>query len=484
MMAGEGSMLLVLWACADDQPITKTDSPSPEPEGPAPEDTDETTPVSSGDTAEPPVGRARMSGEYSRADAQAVILGDDREAGIGYALTSAGDVNGDGFADILLGNVGDDSFGDQSGRLLVFHGPLQGDVELSEAVAEYTGTSGFGSVGNLVATAGDINGDGYDDLLGEAFRDATLEPYAGMAFVVFGPLEGSHPAHDADILLHGDVAGEGMGFGIAGIGDTNGDGRADIATGAHLLHPGMAYVWHESLLPGQWTPADADAAFVGEAVGGDEAGAALAGLGDATGDGLTDLLIADYWAGSGQGAAYLVHGPFSGTRGLEDAEASIRGTAGQHLAIRVAGGDLDGDGLGDAVLDRYSPRAIFLFPGSSTGALTEADASARVELSGIADQGLACPGDVDGDGYDDLLLGAPNTSPETGRGAAALYYGPLQGELTDEDVPVWFVAEVDNEGVGSVGGAGDVDGDGYPDILIGAGGAEGRKGAAYLFTGE
>jgi hypothetical protein len=473
-------MLLVLWACADKDPVTQTNHSSPsDPSSPEPEDTGDTT-TPTGDTGTSSAGRPRMSGEYSRSDATAVILGEDRENAIGSTMAAAGDVNGDGFGDVLIGNVQDDSFGDQSGRLLVFLGPLEGTLEISQADAEYTGTSGFGSVGNLVATAGDINGDGYDDLLGEAFRDATFAPYAGMAFVVFGPLEGSHPALEADIRLHGEIEVQGMGFGIAGIGDTNGDGRADIATGAHLLHPGTAYVWHEGLVPGIWTTADADAAFVGEAVGGDEAGAALAGMGDTSGDGLADLLIADYWAGSGQGAAYVVHAPFSGTTGLEDAEGSIRGTDGEYLAIQVAAGDIDGDGLGDAIVAKYIPRTVYLFAGGVAGSLTDADATARLELSG----GPACPGDLDEDGYDDLLVNASFNNLETGRGGAVLYYGPLQGPLTNEDAPVRFVGEVDNEGVGAVSGAGDVDGDGSLDILIGAGGAEDRRGAVYLFTGE
>jgi hypothetical protein len=430
-----------------------------------------------------PGARAQLTGQLGPADATAEILGLGADAGIGYAVGSAGDVNADGWCDVLVGTTNDDAGGVDAGALHVLLGPITGQLDVSSAVATWTGTTDSDHAGWVARPIGDVNGDGFDDVLGQAHRYDAAVYHEGMAFVAFGPVSGQHLVTDADIVIAGSADGAGFGLGIAGIGDVNADGRDDLAVGAGLIRPGAVHVFHDALVAGQWTDADADATILGEADG-NGAGQDLAALGDASGDGIPDLLIADFWYADGVGGAWQVDGPFAGSSVLEDAVGVVRGAAvGEHMAIRVAATDLDGDGLGDPVVQSYDPNVVYLFPGGLAGETLASAATATLAIGGLGEGTIAAPGDLDGDGTGDLVIAEEARVSFEERGGVLLFYGPLAGSYTAVDAHATLVGDIDDRVGTALGAAGDVDADGYPDLLVGAQGVDGFRGAVYLFDG-
>lgn len=411
--------------------------------------------------------------------AVATISGADPQQSMGYTVSEAGDLNADGFGDVLVGTTNADAVGSQSGAVYAMAGPIVGALDVTAAIATWNGTADEDHAGWVVAAAGDVNGDGFDDVLGQSHRYDTPYDHAGLAFVGLGPPSGTRLTSEAEIVFRGSVAGAGFGLWIAGLGDTSGDGTTDVAIGASLVGDGSVFIFDDALVPGEWSDSDADASFTGEGSG----GGAIATLGDSDGDGLSDLLTSSNAAQSSSGAAYVILAPFGGPA---DAAASasvvVRGSVkGGHLGIRLAGGDFNGDGLGDPVVQSFTPNSVLIYADGLVGELGSADATAHFDMPWPMDGDIASAGDLDGDGADELLVGSPSGG---GGGGAWLFFGPLVGTLDAASADVSFVAIAKDEYVGtSVDGAGDVDGDGQLDVLIGSAAAVGGNGAAFLFSG-
>ncbi len=372
-------------------------------------------------------------------------------------------------------------------------------MELRDSWAVYTGDEPDHQAGISVALAGDVDGDGVQELGGGAWaRDGTYQE-SGAVYVITAPVAGTHHVGEvAAAVLEGAADSENMGWVLDGGQDLDGDGLAELVIGTADFH--RAYVVHGPIT------GSAQAAHAGQVwvhTAGSFAGTAVALTRDATGDGVGDVLIgawADDTAGSDAGAAFLLAGPVTASGVLEDATAVLLGTDAGGEAGRAVhdAGDTDGDGLSEvavgvpgAVRDDEPVGGVFVFQGPVTGTLTLDDAVGRFRgdaPDGLAGQALAGARDLDGDGLKDLAVGAPAAGVDIyGPGGVYVLHGPLTGErgLEEADAVLWGEDWEDAAGI-ALEAPGDLDGDALGDLLIGADGVDAphtNAGRTYVVLG-
>lgn len=387
-----------------------------------------------GETGVAYVVTAPISGTVDLFLADAKLIGEETKGYTGGALAT-GDMDGDGFEDVLVGAPWEHAPGPYTGAVYLVLGPVSGEVGLSEADAKLVGEDAYTAAGSSLAS-GDVNGDGLDDVLvGVPYQGEESNP-AGAAYVVLGPIVGTFDLSQAEAKFNGeDIGFYGLANCSVATGDLNGDGVDDLLVGApnldaSALQSGAVYLIH-SPVTGTMSLSEADAKLVG--VRGSNAGCSVA-AGDVDGDGLDDALIGaqdEQTSGTEAGAAYLVIGPFSGEMGLTEASAKLVGEAADdHAGHSVAAGDVDGDGVEDVLVGAYtadpdsksSAGAAYLVigPVSGTMELSEADAKLMGENEGDHAGGSLATGDLDADGLDDVLIGARGEDTG-GEGAGAVY---------------------------------------------------------------
>ncbi len=440
----------------------------------------------------------------------ASFLGESDFDEAGYCVAGAGDVNGDGLDDLLVSSPDSDVPVVNAGQTYLILGAAQGwqlDASLGSAWSSWVGEASNDNAGYAAAGAGDLDGDGYDDLVVGAYGNDDTGSEAGKAYVIFGdplgwPLQSSLAGAGASFV--GEDAGDRAGYSLAGAGDLDGDGYDDLLIGAYKsddgsYHAGEVYVIFGQPQGGWATDVDlgtAAASFTGE-VDSDFAGKAVGGGGDVDGDGFDDLLIGapnNDETDAAAGKAYLVLGREAGwaqDTSLALADASFLGeTGGAYAAGRAVdvAGDVDGDGLADVLIGAYGrdlagtdSGEVYLIFGSPSLAglhttLDQADASFTGELAGdFAGWAAAGAGDVDADGFDDLLVGAYKRDGDAldAGGAYLLLGGPtgwaMRASLDSAGAMVLGDEAYDYLGR-SVAGAGDLDGDGFDDLVVGASG--------------
>ena len=362
--------------------------------------------------------------------ADASFHGEAPDDWAGFQVAGAGDVNADGFDDLLIGSPQNAEGGTGTGQAYLIFGKGQGwtmDTDLGLADASFLGET----AGDLlfgVAGAGDVNGDGYDDILASSVGNSEAGINAGQAYLILGRPGGW--ANDSslgasDASFWGEQPNDKLGSRLASAGDVNGDGLDDIILGSHSNNEGGVLAGQVYLVLGRqsgWTldtPIhQADASFIGEAEG-DWAGWSLDGAGDVNGDGLDDIVIgakgnSETWDGAGQ--VYLILGRVQGwgmDTILSDADASYLGEDEFDFAgwAAAGAGDVNGDGVGDVLASSKSIDTTYVILGRETGwamdtSLAEAGA---VFGPGTCDLGwdLDGIGDVNGDGYSDFAVASP-----------------------------------------------------------------------------
>lgn len=495
-----------------------------------------------------------------------VLDGLNASDALGRSVSGAGDVNGDGFDDYLLGAPGSDPGSPvraDAGSVYVVFGTVA-PAGASLDLATLNGATGFkinglragDGVGSVVRSAGDVNGDGFADLIVAAPNaDLAAGTDAGEAYVVFGKSAGFPATLELSTLngsngfrLSGLSFGEALGISAVGVGDVNGDGYSDLVVGASGASPGTpprALAGRSYLVFGA---AGGFAASVNLGalngsngivlegmVNGGRVGLSAAAAGDVNGDGFADLVLGaqDGPNGGGllKGAAYVVFG--HGGSWVTPLELDTLGgangfrvdglAAGDRFGWSVAGlGDFNGDGLDDlafgapgadpGLAPRLDAGSVYVVYGTGSGFLDVVDLLTLNGANGIVLEGVtagdafgsavAAAGDVNSDGVADLIVGAylaaAGNPPINGAGVAYVVFGstsaittPFKVSLLDgqNGFRIEGIAANDQSGF-AVAGRFDANGDGFDDLLIGAPqaapGSPARvdAGQAYVFLGR
>jgi hypothetical protein len=401
--------------------------------------------------------------------------GNQADAAFGFSVGTAGDVNGDGYADTIVGAIAYDNGQYDEGGAFVYHGSATG----LSATPEWTAESDqvFAYFGT-VSTAGDVNGDGYADTIVGASAYDKGQTDEGRAFVYHGSVTGLSAT--PDWTAESDQASASFGVSVGTAGDVNGDGYDDVIVGAYgyangQAEEGRAFLYHGSAAGLSATPdwtAESDQAFA-------RFGRSVRTAGDVNGDGYADVIVgaSDYANGQAdEGRAFVYQGSATGLSTTPDWTAeSNQASAFFGWSVGTAG-DVNGNGYADVIVGAHGydngqdfEGRAFVYHGSAAGLSTNPDWTAESNQVGASfGRSVGTAGDVNGDGYADVIAGAPDYDHSQEReGAAFIYQGAAAGlsstpsRRAESDQVLSFLGA-------SVGTAGDVNGDGYAELIVGA----------------
>ncbi len=468
--------------------------------------------------------------EMSLDVAQWEFVGEELGDQLGYTTCTAGDVDGDQLDDIFMtSHRNDEGGGESAGKVYLFLGanfPEPGVVSAADADHIWVGTEAEEFVGHDTVRAGDVNGDGYGDLLIGSYLADLGQVDVGRLFLVYGSdlqEEGQIvDLMDSAVVFEGEAANDHMGHRVGGAGqDLDGDGLSDITAGAYLNdeggeNAGAGYVVFGSSMAHGTTVnmADADIKVLGEAPG-DATGLFVKDAGDVDGDGLDEALWVSVFNTTGgelAGKAYLFSGSnLSGgesRRNMSESDHAFVGKPGDFCCVLSYAGDADGDGKSDLLFGaeqnsdngEWAGSSYLVYASSLTdgGVFTLEDGADHQirgdQVRGGAGEVLSFVGDIDTDGSDEILISSEHWGPnsaEENYGKVYLFFGDQLGddvELSVDDASYTFSGVGPREFAGVHNcPAGDMNHDGRTDLLIGAPAdfeANNEPGSVYLLLTE
>ncbi|MCX8518791.1 MAG: FG-GAP-like repeat-containing protein, partial [Methylophilaceae bacterium] len=469
----------------------------------------------------------------------------------GTTVAPIGDINGDGFTDSIIGTMYSNSMSDKN--YVVFGRASWSGVSALNLSTISAGNGGFVlnpetpltninrfSSSNNLSGAGDINNDGLADFI---VGDPTANVRTGKSYVVFGrsSWDGVSALNLATIATGaggfalvgestggaGTSVGDYSGFSVSTAGDINGDGFADFIIGAPEANSitGKSYLvfgrqnWNGVSTLNLSIIAAGSGGFVlnGEAAN-NYSGFSVSTAGDINGDGFADLILGAYYANGSTGKSYVVFGKanWSGISAL-NLNAIAQGSGGFVLngeanndisgdSVSTAG-DINGDGFADFIIgapgiNSRLGKSYVVFGKANWSGISALNLNAVAQGSGgfvvngdenidFSGTSVATAGDINGDGYSDFIIGA--SSAYSGLGKSYVVFGKanwsgisqlnLNTILATGSGGFVLIGEY-NSGLGkSVSAAGDMNGDGYADLIVGAGNANGGAGKGYIIFG-
>jgi hypothetical protein len=436
---------------------------------------DSATDDSATDDSAPPDTGLPFEGPASVVDAAGKYTCSDPGAELAR-FVAAGDLTGDGVDDLLLGAMPIDGY---AGGGFVLSGALTDTADVATAAWFLAGIADAGA-GRTLAV-GDVDGDGFDDaVLGAPYTDA------GGALFAMGPIDSDRDLTDVR-LFGGDIY---LGHAVE-LADVTGDGVADAIVGApgYEHAAGAVFVKNGPLEGGEFDLTDvADATLYFET---DKKSAAkiVRGGGDLDGDGTGDLLVPSMYDDAGgpvSGTVAVVFGPVSGSFALTGADGALVGSDPfdeTGFALEMA--DVDGDGRDDAIVG--APRAggpsgaVYVVLGPATGTVDLGKVATMIEGTSIEQTVMddIATGDVDGDGVADLFVGSSqDDGVAPNAGAAWLFYGPISGTHDVTDAAASVSGAVERGGAGLGLELADTDGDSQLELVVAAPFEDG--GAVYI----
>jgi len=462
----------------------------------------------------------------------------------GYSLNAAGDVNGDGYNDIIIGAHYQNSY--TGAVYVIYGGPSVSDIDLLTESLDPSST-GFYVKGNAagdyfgfaVSTAGDINNDGYADIIIGAYAKSTAR---GAAYVIYGKktedlanidlaTETLDPA-STGFTITGNANYDRLGYAVGTAKNFNEDEYDDIIIGAYSKSSAAGAVY---IIYGKATASLTNIVLASQTLDPATTGIQITGgttyqlgvhvdfAGDVNNDGYCDVVIGANRRNSYQGAAYVIYGkPSANLASYNLASTALDPTSTGFEMIGVSGtgqfgrfvkgaGDVNGDGYADVIIGAYKVLSdatgtveigvAYIVYGKSSANLANLDFSSEAldpQSTGFTITGSTfyyhigysvAGGDIDNDGYDDVIIASDIGNSSTGYGFVV--YGKGTSELVNIDFstdtldPKTTGFSIDGVTAGDhvgfcLSSAGDFNGDGKAEVLYGAPGRESNRGAAYL----